>query len=113
MKHEGLNNGGFEIVKVTENYKESRKLHKEDFNHKNRVELEGNGKVPSNSLTSKLGQNNRKACGSMLLEKILEKENLTLAFKRVKKNKGSHGIDKLGIDELQNYLKEHGAELRK
>lgn len=113
MKHEGLNNGGFEKVKVTENYKESRKLHKEDFNHKNRVELEGNGKVPNNSLTSKLDQNDRKACGSMLLEKILEKENLTLAYKRVKKNKGSHGIDKLGIDELQNYLKEHGAELRK
>jgi len=90
---------------------ESRKLHKEGFSHENRVELEGSGKVLSNSLTSEQEQNDRKACDSKLLEKILERENMNLAFKRVKKNKGSHGIDKLGTDELLDYLKEHGAEL--
>jgi len=100
-------------VKVTGDYKESRKLHKEGFSHENRVELEGSGKVLSNSLTSKQEQDDRKAYDSRLLEKILEKENMNLAFKRVRKNKGSHGIDKLGTDELLDYLKEHGAELRK
>jgi len=34
------------------------------------------------------------------------------AFKRVKKNKGSHGFDKLTVDELLVYLKEHGAKLK-
>jgi len=111
MKQEGLNNGGFVKVKDTENYKENRKLHREGFGHENRVELESSGKALSNSLTSEQEQNDRKACDSKLLEKILERENMNLAFKRVKKNKGSYGIDKLGTDELLDYLKEHSAEL--
>jgi group II intron reverse transcriptase/maturase len=34
------------------------------------------------------------------------------AFKRVKKNKGSHGIDGLTIDELQSYLEENVVKLQ-
>lgn len=40
-----------------------------------------------------------------MLERIISNENLNEAFKRVKKNKGSHGIDKMGVDELLPYLK--------
>jgi group II intron reverse transcriptase/maturase len=76
------------------------------------VELEGNEKVQSISLTSDRKQNDENAYDSMLLEKILDKENMNKAFKRVKKNKGSHGIDKLTIDELLEYLREHGENLR-
>jgi hypothetical protein len=47
-----------------------------------------------------------------LLEKIISNENLNEAFKRVKKNKGSYGIDKMGVDELLPYLKRHGEELK-
>jgi len=47
-----------------------------------------------------------------LLEKILYKDNMNEVFERVKKNKGSHGIDGLTTDELLPYLKENGAELR-
>lgn len=47
-----------------------------------------------------------------LLEKILEETNLNLAFKRVKSNKGKHGIDGMKVDELLPYLKTHGAELK-
>ena len=40
-----------------------------------------------------------------LLEQILDKDNMNLAFKKVKSNKGAGGIDKMGMDELLPYLK--------
>lgn len=47
-----------------------------------------------------------------LLEKIIDRENLNNAFKRVKSNKGSHGVDKMGVDELLQYLRENGDNLK-
>jgi len=91
---------------------ESRQLHTEGYSQESRVELEGNEKVLSTSLTSDRKQNNEGVYDSKLLEKILDRNNMNEAFKRVKKNKGSHGIDKLTVDELLMYLNEHGAELR-
>lgn len=46
-----------------------------------------------------------------LLEKILDKENLNRAFKRVKANKGAPGIDGMTIDDALPYLREQGREL--
>lgn len=48
-----------------------------------------------------------------LLEKILEPENLNRAFKQVKKNKGSYGVDKMEVEHLLQHLKDNGDELRK
>ena len=47
-----------------------------------------------------------------LLEKILEKDNLNRAFKRVKANKGAPGVDGMTIDETLQWLKEHNRELK-
>ncbi|WP_419879507.1 group II intron reverse transcriptase/maturase [Brevibacillus centrosporus] len=47
-----------------------------------------------------------------LLEKIVSRDNLNQAFKRVKANKGSHGTDGMKVDELLQYLKENGETLR-
>jgi len=46
-----------------------------------------------------------------LLEQILDKDNMNLAFKKVKSNKGAGGIDKMGVDELLPYLKENQKQL--
>ena len=46
-----------------------------------------------------------------LLEKILHKDNLNRAFKRVKANKGAPGIDGLTVDEALLYFKENHKEL--
>jgi len=100
-------------MKITKNYDESRKLHKEGYLLENKVELEDTKEVLSNSLTIDLRQDDRKAYDNRLLEKILDRENMNLAYKNVKRNKGSHGIDKLTIDELLTYLREHGAKLQK
>ena len=46
-----------------------------------------------------------------LLEKILERENLNEAYKRVYANKGASGVDGVTVEELLDYLKANKAEL--
>lgn len=46
-----------------------------------------------------------------LLEKILSKDNMNSAYKRVKSNKGAAGIDGMTVDEALPWLREHGEEL--
>lgn len=46
-----------------------------------------------------------------LLEKILYKDNLNRAFKRVKANKGAPGIDGMTVEEVGAYLGENQKEL--
>jgi len=47
-----------------------------------------------------------------LLERILDRDNLNNAFKRVKANKGAHGVDGMEVDELLQYLKDNRDPLR-
>jgi RNA-directed DNA polymerase len=49
---------------------------------------------------------------SGLMERVCERPNLQAALKRVRKNKGSPGIDGMTVDELPNHLREHWARLR-
>lgn len=46
-----------------------------------------------------------------MMEKVCERRNLQAALKRVRKNKGSPGIDGMTVDELPDYLRGHWAEL--
>src|SRR6266567_4470157 len=47
-----------------------------------------------------------------LMEEIIERENLKGAFKQVKANKGSPGVDGMTVHDLAGYLKEHWPTLR-
>ena len=49
---------------------------------------------------------------SGLMGKVLERRNLQAALKRVRKNKGSPGIDGMTVDELPDYLRAHWSVLR-
>ena len=46
-----------------------------------------------------------------LLEAILYKDNFNRAYKRVKANKGKHGVDGMTVEEALLYLREHQKEL--
>lgn len=46
-----------------------------------------------------------------LLSKVLSRDNLNRAYKRVKANKGACGIDGMTVDEALPWLKENGDEL--
>jgi group II intron reverse transcriptase/maturase len=54
---------------------------------------------------------NREKQTERLLEQILTPENLELAYRQVKRNKGAGGIDRMQVDELLPFLKEHQKEL--
>jgi RNA-directed DNA polymerase len=47
-----------------------------------------------------------------LMEEVCELENCKQALKRVKANKGSPGVDGMTVDELPEYLKQHGPAIR-
>jgi len=47
-----------------------------------------------------------------LLMKVLSRENMLAAWKRVKANKGSAGIDGMTIEETAGYLKTHWPQIR-
>ena len=42
-----------------------------------------------------------------LLERVLHRDNLNAAYKRVKQNGGAAGVDGMTVDEMLPYLKEH------
>lgn len=49
---------------------------------------------------------------SQLMEKILSGENMKLAHKKVKANKGAAGIDGISVDDIDGYLKENWTSIR-
>lgn len=46
-----------------------------------------------------------------LLEKVLSKENLNMAYKQVYKNKGTSGVDGVTVEELFMYIQDHKEEI--
>lgn len=49
---------------------------------------------------------------SCLMERVVERANATEALKRVRRNKGSPGIDGMTVEELTPYLNEHWDAIR-
>jgi RNA-directed DNA polymerase len=47
-----------------------------------------------------------------LMEEVCERENLKEALRRVKANKGSAGIDRMTVDGIADYLKQHWPAIR-
>ena len=73
----------------------------------NMLETKGIAGVPSMGSTKSA----EKDGAEDLLEQILQRDNLNAAYKRVKQNGGASGVDKMTVDEMLPYLKEHGKEL--
>ena len=110
---EGLNDRRiFFFMKGNQEYDNGRQLHIEDYLQKNMVETEGIAKVPNILDVSPLKEINTKTVTNELLEKILSRDNMNLAFKRVKANKGASGIDNMTVDELLQYLRENGEQIK-
>ena len=76
------------------------------------MEPRGNAEALSISPASERRKNDKQEDEEELLERILSRDNLNLAYKRVKANKGSHGVDGMTVDELLPHLKQHGESLR-
>ena len=99
-------------MKDKQEYDNGRQLHIEDYLQENKLETEDIAKVPSILDVSPLKEIDTKTVTNELLEKILSRDNMNLAFKRVKANKGASGIDNMTVDELLQYLKENGEQIK-
>lgn len=99
-------------MKDKREYENGRQLQIEDYLQENMLETEGNVEVPSVLVVSDEGKVDTKTVNNELLEKILSKDNMNLAYKRVKANKGASGIDGKTVDELLQYLKENGKQIK-
>ena len=98
-------------MNVTESRFKNRQLHMEDYlqmvsaKQKEYAEVFDYSKITEKSgVITDYWTNN-------LLELILRKDNLNMAYKRVKSNKGSGGIDGMQVDELLPYLRENQETL--
>lgn len=101
-------------MKVTENRdKESRKHRLSDgCPQGDSAEHEGHAGVLTESRITENNITNADRLEDEMLEEILSPRNLNLAYKRVKKNKGAGGVDGMGVEDLLQYLKDNGEELR-
>lgn len=84
----------------------------EDWSWQVGMEFQEAMEVQSVSSVFDGGKNGEKQYANNLLEEILDSNNLKLAFKRVKANKGSHGVDGMKVDELPLFLKQNVATLK-
>ena len=84
----------------TENIEKDGCLQRDGVEHKEYAEA-------YSAETQKAGERG----GADLLEKVLDRDNLNKAYKRVKANKGASGVDGMTVDEALPWLKEHGDEL--
>ena len=100
-------------MKNTTKHEECRQLQIQFEGYSQEVVLETRGNERAQSILAMFEnrQDGNQNTGG-LLEKILERDNLNLAYKRVKANKGSHGVDGMTVDELLQYLKQNGEEIK-
>src|SRR6266849_5674723 len=52
------------------------------------------------------------AVTEQLMEEVCDRENLVRAWKRVRRNKGSPGVDGMTIEDAKGYLREHWPSIR-
>lgn len=97
-------------MKVSQNNQRLQKTKYLGSSAKNRVELEDKQRVYRRFLVTSNGQTSEFECGS--LERILSRENLLLAMKRVISNKGSYGVDGMTVYELRQFLKDSWLSIK-
>ena len=47
-----------------------------------------------------------------LMNQILSRENMKMAYKKVKANKGAGGIDGINVENINEYLKENWIDIK-
>jgi len=81
-------------------------MQEDSAEHERNARVYASLKITENNITNGIVVKDR------LLEKIMDKENVRVALKRVISNKGSHGIDGMKVDELRSYLNENWITLK-
>jgi hypothetical protein len=98
-------------MKATEHREEGRQLREEGCVQKVSAEQRGYAQASDCERIAEKDDTIRTSGTDNLLERIVQRDNLNRAYKRVKSNKGAGGVDKMSVDELLPYLRERGDEL--
>ena len=61
---------------------------------------------------SAVNEPERPANTSRIMEEVCERANLKEALRQVRGNKGSAGVDRMTVDQLGDYLKQHWPDIR-
>jgi len=99
-------------MNVTKDGIKYRQLHIEDYlqmvsaEQKEYAEVYDHTRIAENNNTVADFQTDK------LLEKILTNDNLNIAYRKVKSNKGAGGVDGMNVDELLSFLKDNGKQLK-
>ena len=97
-------------MKVSQNNQRLQKTKYLGSNAQDRVELEHKQRVHREFSATLKGETDEFEYGS--LERILSRENLLLAMKRVISNKGSQGVDGMTVYELKQFLQMNWIRIR-
>lgn len=100
-------------MKDTRKCDENRQLHNEGYLQEDRVELEGNAGALNTPTMSEKEANDGNVYTIGLLEKILDRDNMNMAYKKVVANKGKHGVDGMTVDELGPFLQKNANQIKK
>jgi RNA-directed DNA polymerase len=81
------------------------------FAEEDRSEAPKSLKEGTESFTAERGTESP-AIGEQLMEEVCERENCKQALARVKANKGSAGVDRMTVQQLPEFLKQHWPAIR-
>lgn len=98
-------------MKVTKDGLKDRQLHTEGYLQKVSAEQKEYAGVYASSRITENSIINTDLSSDGLLEKILERDNMNQAFKKVKSNKGAGGVDGMEVEHLLQYLKDNNQQL--
>jgi len=98
-------------MNVTENRFKDRQLHIEDYLQKVSAEQREYAEVSAYRMITENNHIITDFRTDNLLEKILHKDNLNKAYKKVKSNRGAGGVDGMNVDELLTFLRSNQVQL--
>jgi RNA-directed DNA polymerase len=98
-------------MNVTKHGYKGRKLHKGDCPRMVVVEQREYVEVPAHVRIAEHNDIITDLSADSLLRKILSRDNMNEAYRKVKSNRGTGGVDKMSVDELLPYLRDHRLKL--
>ena len=98
-------------MNVTKQEYKGRKFHKENCPQKVAAEQRGYAGVPASVRIAETSDIITELPTDSLLKRIISRDNMNAAYFKIKSNRGAGGVDKMSVDELLPYLREHRLSL--